>query len=387
MNISPTRKLKYNFANKDIMDNFDNHIPDDNHTRSQNSVPHISMTPENFHRKSTMLYGESKTGKSVIIYNIFKLLQKYIPIFVIISPTSASNGDYDDRVPGMLIYKEATQELLEKLYQRQEAAAAFYRMANRIEILQKLYERVKDPKTSIVINNMIARRYKAIRMAEQQMKGKPGAEDKIKEIGEAFEDTLRNMYRVTIRRHKRYLEIQKLSDKEKYSLKFLDFIPDMALVMDDCAADIKKWGKDPTIGKIFFQGRHNFITSIYTFQHDKLLDTTYRQNAFVSIFTTKKVVLAYFGRGTNNFESDEYDLVKEIAHRLFKNPKDHRKFVYMRESKIPFQYIKAELYPKFRVCFPSVWKYWERVKSDEEILDEDNPFMKNFMLGQKQDYS
>ena len=161
----------------------------------------------------------------------------------------------------------------------------------------------------------------------------------------------------------------------------------MALVMDDCAAQIKTWGKDPTIGKIFFQGRHNYITSIYTFQHDRLLDTLYRQNAFVSIFTTKKVVLAYFGRDTNNFERDEQDIVRAIAHKLFKNPKAYRKFVYIREAKIQFQYIKAEIYPKFRVCFPSVWKYCERVKSDEEILDEDNPFIKNFMLGQKQDYS
>jgi len=356
-------------------------------TRTGNSdrtVPPLDMSPSTFLRRSTMLYGESGTGKSMLIYHIFKVIQRYIPIIVVISPTAASNGDYDGRVPNTLIYKEASKETLQNLYNRQEAAAVFYRKANKIVNLRTLYDRIKDQKSNIIINSIIAKRYKAIRIAEQQLSGDPGKEDKINEISEAFEDALRNIYRICIRKHRAYLSTQSLSEDEKYSLKYLDFIPDLCLVMDDCAAEIKKWGKDETIGKIFFQGRHNYITSIYTFQHDKLLDPTYRINAFTSIFTTKKAANAFIGRDTNGFDREEQNRAIDITERLFRDPKKYRKFVYAREAKIKFQYVRANKYPKFRVCFPSAWRYCERVKSDDDKLDEDNPFMKNFMLGQKQ---
>lgn len=360
----------------------DEEIRESNTLNFDGNIPHLDMSPLTFMRKSTMLYGESKTGKSVIIYNIFKIIQKYIPLIVVISPTAASNGDYDGRVPSTLIYKEATKELLQNLYNRQEAAALFYRKANKIEHLRKLYDRINDPKLNIMINNIIAKRYKTVRLMNQQLAGHPGKEDKINEVSDAFEEALRNIFRSCIRRHKPFLLTQSLSDDEKYSLKYLDFVPDMCLVMDDCAAQIKQWGKDETIGKIFFQGRHNYITSIYTFQHDKLLEPTYRGNAFTSIFTSIKVASAFIKRDTNNFDPDEQKIANKIIHKLFKNPKKHQKFVYAREAKVKFQYVKADIFPKFKVCFPSVWRYCERVKSDEERLDEDNPFMKNFMLGQ-----
>ena len=126
-----------------------------------------------------------------------------------------------------------------------------------------------------------------------------------------------------------------MSAEQSYCLKYLDFNPNLGLIVDDCAAQIKQWGKDETIGKIFYQGRHNFITSIYTFQHDKLLDTNFRQNAFISIFTTEKCARAYFTRPTNNFDKDEQNKVKNILKEIFvpSDPaKKFQKLIYVRES-------------------------------------------------------
>lgn len=342
-------------------------------------VPALLMVPLTFLLQSTILYGGSKTGKSTIIYHIFKILQRYIPIFVVISPTAASNGDYDGRVPALLIFKNPTKDVFRDVYFRQEAAAAFYRRANNIPVLAGLYAKIKDHRTDGVIKTIMTKRSIAVRKARAQYGGDSSKlDEEVRAIKSTYDETLRNVYRVVIRKHKAYLEKQNLNDKEIYCLKYLDFNPNLGLIVDDCAAQIKQWGKDETVSKIFYQGRHNYITSIYTFQHDKLLDSNFRQNAFVSIFTEDKAARAYFGRQANNFDKDEIKKAAEYIKKVYK--KKFYKLVYVRESKQPYQYIKADLFPKFRVCFPYVWKYCELVESDEDHIDEDNPFMKNFLL-------
>lgn len=347
------------------------------------SIPTLEMNPKNFILKSTTLYGDSGTGKSTVIYDMFNMLRRYIPIFIVISPTAASNGDYDDRVPSILIFKEPTKELFKAIYHRQEAAAAFFRRANQLDVLERLYTKIRNPRTDNIIRTILTKQRIAINKAHQQIKGdKAKMEAEIDSIKETHDETLRNIYRIEIRKNKEFLKKQKLDAAQDYCIRYLDFNPNLGLVVDDCAAQIKQWGKDESVGKIFYQGRHNFITSIYTFQHDKLLDTTFRQNSFISIFTSDKSARAYFTRSSNNFDKEEAKKILAIIQTVYhaSGPKKHQKLVYMRESKQPYMKYTAKIYPKFRVCFPYVQRYCEIVKSGEDVVDEDNPFMKNFMI-------
>jgi energy-coupling factor transporter ATP-binding protein EcfA2 len=358
-------------------------LPSNQSGGDDESMPSLEMNPALFILKSTALYGDSGTGKSTIIYHMFNMLRRYIPIFIVISPTAASNGDYDDRVPSILIFKEPTKELFRAIYNRQEAAAAFYRRANQLDVLERLYMKIRNPRTDNLIRTILTKKRIAVQKARQQIRGdKAKIEAELNSIGETHDETLRNIYRIEIRKSKEFLKKQKLDAAQKYCLRYLDFNPNLGLVVDDCAAQIKQWGKDETIGKIFFQGRHNFMTSIYTFQHDKLLDTTFRQNVFVSIFTSDKSARAYFGRSTNNFDKEEVKKAMAIIQKIFhkSGPKKHQKLVYMREAKQPYMKYTATIYPKFKVCFPYVQRYCEIVKSSEDIVDEDNPFMKNFLI-------
>jgi energy-coupling factor transporter ATP-binding protein EcfA2 len=336
--------------------------------------------------RSTVMYGESNSGKSTIIYHMLKLLRPYIPTFIVVSPTAASNGDYDDRIPAVLIFKEPTKETFQAIYQRQEAAAAFYRKANKLDILESLYIKIRDKKMDNIIVAIKRKRiFAKQKVREQYSRDLAKMDAEIKSIDETHDETLRNIYRVVIRKHKDFLRRKyQLSSEQKYCLKYLDFNPNLGLIIDDCAAQIKAWGKDETIGKIFYQGRHNYITSIYTFQHDKLLDTNFRQNAFNSIFTTEKCARAYFTRGTNNFDKEEQNKVKSVLKQVFTDSdpaKKFQKFVYQRESKQPYYRFVAQTFPKFKVCYPYVQKYCELVKSTEECYDESNPFMRNFLIG------
>ena len=182
-------------------------------------------------------------------------------------PTAASNGDYDGYVPEVLIYKEVTKEILKDLYLRQEASATFYRKANKLPILSALYSRARDNKTDNIIRMILSKERIATQaVANQYRNDESKRVEETKKIKDSHEDMLRNIYRLAIRRNRGFLEKQKVSDQEGYCLKYLDFNPNLCLIMDDCAAEIKKWGKDETISKIFYNGRHNYITSIYIFQ-------------------------------------------------------------------------------------------------------------------------
>ena len=347
-------------------------------------IPSLNIKASHFLRQSTVLYGDSNTGKSTIIYDIFSVIRKFIPIIVVISPTAASNGDYDDRVPDVLIFKEASKELLKAIYARQEAASAIFRQANDVEVLKSLYKFIRDKKTDNLIRTVQTRYRITINRTKQQYRSDHSKlEEELENIKETQNDALRNIYRVSIRKHRDYLLRKKLNQHQETCLKFLDFNPGLCLVMDDCAAQIKAWGKDETIGKIFYQGRHNFITSIYTFQHDKLLDTTFRQNAFISIFTSDKSARAFFNRASNNFEKAEIKKIQGIIGETFKKgappPIKYQKLVYMRQAKQPYLKYIAKKMPKFRVCFPYVQKYCDLIKSNEDYIDPDNPFMLSFM--------
>lgn len=349
-------------------------------------VPVYNMKPIDLLLRTTVMYGESNSGKSTIIYHMLKLLRPFVPTFIVVSPTAASNGDYDERIPSVLIFKEPTKEIFKSIYQRQEAAAAFYRKANKVDILESLYVKIRDKKMDNIIVAIKRKRiFAKQRVSEQYAHDLSKKDAEITSIDETHDETLRNVYRMTIRKHKEFLKQKyKLSSEQLYCLKYLDFNPNMVLIVDDCAAQIKQWGKDETISKIFYQGRHNYITSIYTFQHDKLLDTNFRQNAFNSIFTTEKCARAYFTRPTNNFDKEEQNKVKTVLKEIFASgdsTKKFQKFVYQRESKQQYYRFIAQTYPKFKVCYPYVQKYCELVKSNEECFDETNPFMKNFIIG------
>lgn len=74
-------------------------------------------------------------------------------------------------------------------------------------------------------------------------------------------------------RQKMLIEDNKKREKEGKKLKD----DRVLLIMDDCMSD-KNWVKDPTIGELFFNGRHYHISFILTLQYSKGLPPDMRSN-------------------------------------------------------------------------------------------------------------
>lgn len=288
--------------------------------------------------KSVILYGASGSGKSCMIIDILKHLNKYAKQIIVISPTDPTNGTYsktwDDGtgiVPKPLIHYKLTEETLMVVWKRQEMFAAVYSRANQIDILEKLFRRLKLGGVKKILDKAEAAKAQCLIEIEDKFSDKNIQKKKKGEIEDKFTEFYTLTYKRYISANKKTLESMDLSVEEKFTLKYLSFNPRMVIVFDDCSADFKKIkskeGKS-VLEKMFFQNRWAYLTVIIAVHDDKLIDSELRKNAYLSIFTTKQSAYTYFSRGSNAFPRDMIKRVVEESKRVFTG---HQKLAFVRQ--------------------------------------------------------
>ena len=205
----------------------------------------------------------------------------------------------------------------------------------------------------------------------------------ISDVKKSRDEYLTTLYKHVIRVNRRRLIKMHLSDEEMFVVKYLDFNPNILIVFDDCGAVFtKKMQKNKTVQKVFFQGRHSYITTIFVFQDDINLESSLRKNAFMNIFTTQQCAQAYFERSSNNFSKDERKTATKIINTILSpaRKKEHRKLVYMRDAENPFFYTVAGLYDTFKFGCPALWKYCNKLRVASDQFNPDDPIMGSFSI-------
>jgi predicted AAA+ superfamily ATPase len=125
------------------------------YTDSGKKIPELNISPKSYIDKTIVIYGPSKTGKTVITKNIMKIVSAYIDQILVISPSEPSNRSYEGFVESPFIHyklfisdgnvskrddsKERSFAFLESIWKRQEMMAAIYTRTNRIEVLSSLF--------------------------------------------------------------------------------------------------------------------------------------------------------------------------------------------------------------------------------------------------------
>jgi hypothetical protein len=364
-------------------------MSDDNPT---NSIESFKFTHKIFLHKSTMVYGESESGKTVIIVNILKTLKSFIDQIIVICPTDPSNHSYSGNidaitneqkgiVPSPLIHTQLTAELIEKIYKRQEALAACYEKANRQDILELLFNKIKHKEEKAMKFLELATRQKI----EQEKNirdtylDKNAIEKKINKISKNFKEFHTAIYKKYIAKYSEDLSRLNLSEDEKHTLKYISLNPNIIIILDDCSADLKdkKIKACPSFNKFFFQGRHVYITFIISLHSDIILDTAFRRNAFVNIFTTRSCASAYFERTTNAFDPDAKRKAKEAIQYIQPMNEGFRKIAYIRtENK--FYTLAAEKDDNFSFGCPALRYFCDKIKIKGASTDSTNPFNNYF---------
>lgn len=320
--------------------------------------------------KTALFLGESGTGKSFIIMDALHHVKPYIGQGIVFSPTNDQNKTYDGVFPRASVYKEPTEEILKTIFKRQEARAAVYRKANKLESLQKLFMRIKNEKYSQVIKSLSKRK---TTLLSEVKPDDPKRNEKIKSINDKIESFMLAFFRKAISTHiDKLSKIKNLTPDERFTIDNINFNPRFIIIFDDCTPAIKKIAKTPVMQDLFFLGRHLFITALLAIHTDKALPPEAKKNAFNIVFTAKEAASAYFRLASNDYTKQEQ--IRANAACAEAMAEEHQKLVWIREKKTFYKY-KAPKHDKFKFGTEDFWDYCSKVESDPDAFDEKNEFL------------
>jgi hypothetical protein len=334
--------------------------------------------------KTTIIYGRTNSGKSTIIDEIMWLCKDYVPTIFVIAPTNSSNNAYTDKIPSQFIFKDIDVEWLEKLLTRQKNSAGVYRNANKMEILKSIFNKISDDLSQTLELSIIKKAEVSIHLIDQSNMEFASKKHQKTQILEDRDNMLRKLYKTNIRFHKIKLEQSNaLTKLEKSALSFLDFNPNLILILDDCASKFKKlYKKSTAIKEIFYEGRHYFFTTIISSQDDKEIDSELRKNTTISIFTTSQAATSNFERASNGYAKHEKIHAKKCIESVFKQDendiKNYRKLVYVQNDSEPFRYTIANIYDNFRMGSLPMWEYSEKIKNKNDSIQKGNLLFESY---------
>jgi len=368
-------------------------------TSNGEHVPEIKVTPKMLLNKSISMYGASESGKSYIVKYFLDLLSSKVEQFLLVSPSEPSNRSFENTIAAPLIHYEIskpdsnekkdtevkkTVRMLKCIFDRQTMLTTMYTVANDIKILKKIYKRL--PKEAQDCGNKV---FETIKDSTKQWIKKIerkfiNDEDKkvaqIKSINEMHSEFIINAYKRVILPFREYLLMNErnITESEENALLYLIMSPYLAAIFDDCADLLDKVKNDAILKAYFYRNRHVMLTAIYCFQSLKNLESSLRDNTFISVFTCKKMATKYFTNKTNAFEPAEVKKILRIIDVVFNSDPacKHRKLVYMRNDPAGynFYHLTAPKIEKRLYGSGALNEFCDKIKSREHSLDKGNQF-------------
>ena len=98
----------------------------------------LEITHDLLINRSTLIFGTSSTGKTVLIRDILFNLKDQIPMCHVFCPTNDYNEAYTNMVPKTLIRKELVVSELEDLVKKQRGRSELYKKVNNLINLKNI---------------------------------------------------------------------------------------------------------------------------------------------------------------------------------------------------------------------------------------------------------
>lgn len=280
------------------------------------AIPRVDDNQKLFLNVLTILFGPSGTGKSSLITHILNTLRDVVPFGIVCCPTAITNGDYNNIIPQECIYDDLTANLMKKIFTRQMNVIAMYKMVRDIDSLKPIFEMVISPTARSKIDRLDSLLNNASRDIAKTYSSED-AESAMEELRGKYERKYVSIMRNTIQDNMKKLQKANLSELQRTILNNFNINPNILLIIDDCAASIKEWRDLEETKKLFFQGRHYYVTTILTMQNESVIPVPLRSNAHISIFTTQKITTTYFNKASSGASSEERKKIEKIAEVIF----------------------------------------------------------------------
>lgn len=344
-------------------------------------LPDFKFDVKYFLEKNTLLLGETGTGKTTIIFDILHTISPYVDQILVFAPTDPVNKSYSSgTVPLPLIHYNITQKILDDIWQRQEAQAFMYEVANNPEIINALFARCEvRPQVEQLIKDS-QRAFEIRRHECQKMYNPTMAAEKIKADAEKVNKFTLDARKIAIRRcSKQLLARSDLTKDERLAVTYIDLNPNMVIIFDDCTDQLKKFKTHPVIQKMFYQGRHSHITGIVACHTDKTLDPELKKNAHVTMFTGAGCAQAYFKRDSTALEKDQKMVSADAVRGAFTPAAPHQKLAWVRNEAMYYR-VTARVHPGFRFGSKHLWEYCNQIRVQGATISPNNRFASAYMV-------
>jgi hypothetical protein len=346
------------------------------------SVPDLEISHEKFIDKVSLILGESGTGKSVIIVDMLHALRPHIDQILVFAPTDRQNHTYDGGiVPLPFIHYTITPQLLTSIWSRQEALASVYTRSNDKKILDQLFRKIPSARRQMV-ESAITEVTNRLKNSERELVNSGLDEAQIKskvtDLRAECDKFLLQVHKTFITRETEYLAKLDLSEDETFALKYHGMNPRIVIIFDDCTDLIKKYSMNEVMQKIFYQGRHSFITAILAVHTDKALNAELKKNAAVTIFTEQPCASGYITRPSTNLDKESQARALNACKIAFGDPtRPFQKLAYVRHEKKYYKFC-AERRSGFSFGSSIVKTFGHHAAADKGKVSADNQFIGQF---------
>lgn len=323
--------------------------------------------------RASVICGASNTGKTIILKDMLYTLRPYVEQIIIISQTDKQNKTFSAAmVPSPLIHDSITSQLLDDIYERQEAHSATYnKIWENTEVIPHLIARISS--------SVASRAKSAIEEIKNKMRTEMGElSDEEKKYKQLECSTIINrIYVGLLDENKHQLERMNLDSDEEFALKYYKLNPRLIILFDDCTELIAKFKNHHVINKLFYQGRHSKITTLMACHTDKALLPEHKKNIFVTIFTDEQSAFCYFDKKSTALDPQSMAKSKAAIKTAFVPNLKYQKLMYIREERKFYKYT-AKLHDNFKFGSPILNRFCEEIKAEEGSVSRTNRFANAF---------
>ncbi len=384
------------------------------------SVPPGRLELDMVFRRAIVFYGGTNSGKSVLVKELMEFINDHVSAFFVFCPTDAANGAYSssDTIKRPFIFsdiappeeptvtargrkkerslEDRATDFLNRIIKRQEKAGETYGRVRNLETLAAVYEklhrlsagwfasreeyeaararfageqRVLEATRSHYARTVdsVKRRYQDDRLA-----------DELSKMAGTFDDWFTCFYQKCLLEWRDVIwQNVSLTEEEKFVITYIGFNPNIVLVFDDCAAEMKGVFKREAFRKIFYQGRHLYITAFLVCQDDTDLGPELRKGAYMSFFTQPAMLRTFVGRPGNDKALAK--VLSEGAGRVFEG---HRKmFNFRSDPRGQYWYSYTAKPPRSRRFGPDPLRdFCDTIAPKGVVVDETNEFSSRFAV-------
>lgn len=323
---------------------------------TNNNLEELRITALPFLNKSTIIYGQSGSGKSTIIYDILHKISKFVGHVLVFNPSEQSNHAYGSVVPPMLIHSNLSEKILKSNWDRQEAISNIYKQRCTRQKLHELFCKICEPQELEIIKQLNAKKSESGTTEEQKWK---------------INMTIRSAYKLRIDKHREKLIKGGLTDAQQATLNSLFLNPMQVVIFDDCTEGLKKLKNSESLSNMFTRGRHANITILLGAHAYTSLPPIVRDNAMLSIFGSRAMVETMIANlRMSRLEKSKCEAATNAAFcKKSTGNKNHQKLVRVREEDAYYRLTATPVKESFRVGDDLLWTIQKKI---EPNADEDD---------------